>query len=582
MAEINYINGYEIADAQAREDASEALNNTNRINSVDADLQIEKTTRQFADNNLQNQINSLASGSPKGTYATKSALETANPETGVYIITADGHVYSWTKDAESAIDLGIYQAAEIDIDKTLTLKETPAEAKAVGDHIFGSESADSGYVSLELNVGKYYDSNGNMQSANDFVCAEYNIPNNYDYIKAAFRSNSGWTSKTFFEDMDGNIIKIIYGEDYSEHEYEIPKDAVKIKISSRTINQFVPTLKFFNKYIPKTMNEHEINKFIFTGMAQSKFKVEKINNKTKINITAGNIYFCFGDMTQYIYHTSEALEFELNSDETLIFDLDDKQFKIIDWSQYNQYNFEKNYIVMCHNSNGYPVAGFLAQIYNNKKLESLQNYNYLYGKKIIAIGDSMTKGHTLSNSQTWLYKIAKRNNMTSVNYGKNGVALSYNSTYSGGYPASDSVVARYSSMDDDADYIIVFAGTNDIRNGIAMGTDDSTDNTSFKGALNVLCKGLIDKYPNKHIMFITPYAETYGSYTKEIAQSYIDAIKTICKKYNIPVFDNSTIGGIDFSNDIQKATLTLGDNTHLNETGMEYVSYKYENFVRSL
>ena len=35
---------------------------------------------------LQNQINSLASGSPKGTYIDAAALKAANPETGVYTL----------------------------------------------------------------------------------------------------------------------------------------------------------------------------------------------------------------------------------------------------------------------------------------------------------------------------------------------------------------------------------------------------------------------------------------------------------------------------------------------------------------
>lgn len=74
-------------------------------------------------NNLQNQINSLASGSPKGAYASVSALETANPETGVYIVTSNGHIYSWTKNATSAIDLGAYQATEI-ADKSITVEKT--------------------------------------------------------------------------------------------------------------------------------------------------------------------------------------------------------------------------------------------------------------------------------------------------------------------------------------------------------------------------------------------------------------------------------------------------------------------------
>lgn len=69
--------------------------------------------------NLQSQISSLASGSPKGAYATTAALVSANPDTGVYIVTTDGHIYSWTKNASSAIDLGIYQAAELE-DNSIT------------------------------------------------------------------------------------------------------------------------------------------------------------------------------------------------------------------------------------------------------------------------------------------------------------------------------------------------------------------------------------------------------------------------------------------------------------------------------
>ena len=39
-------------------------------------------------------IQGLASGAPKGTYETTTALVSANPATGVYIVTNDGHIYS--------------------------------------------------------------------------------------------------------------------------------------------------------------------------------------------------------------------------------------------------------------------------------------------------------------------------------------------------------------------------------------------------------------------------------------------------------------------------------------------------------
>lgn len=204
--------------------------------------------------------------------------------------------------------------------------------------------------------------------------------------------------------------------------------------------------------------------------------------------------------------------------------------------------------------------------------------NYLSGKKIIAIGDSKVKGHSLSDAanQTWLAKLANRNNMTRVNYGINGTYLS-NKQYTSGGITYDGVVVRYTSMDNDADYILVFAGTNDANNSIVpMGTDDSTDDTTFKGALNVLCDGLLTKYPNKKIGFITPY------FRNSNYPPYIDAIKTICKKYSIPVFDNSEKGGVCWTNAAQISAITLGDTYHLNESGMEFASYKYEAFIRSL
>ena len=59
-------------------------------------------------------IQGLASGAPKGTYETTTALVSANPATGVYIVTNDGHIYSWTKDGSTPTDLGVYQATELE------------------------------------------------------------------------------------------------------------------------------------------------------------------------------------------------------------------------------------------------------------------------------------------------------------------------------------------------------------------------------------------------------------------------------------------------------------------------------------
>ena len=214
----------------------------------------------------------------------------------------------------------------------------------------------------------------------------------------------------------------------------------------------------------------------------------------------------------------------------------------------------------------------------------MEQFNILQGKKLVVIGDSMVQGHCLSDEkkQTWVAKIAERNGMRHKNYGINGTALAYQDVYDGECPREQSVVGRYASMDDDADYILVFSGTNDIHNAVPLGEDDSTDPATFKGALNFLCEKLIEKYPTGKIGFITPYTPPYDMGAWRLAPLYVDAIVQICARHSISVFDNSKNGGINWTNQTHVAALTLGDTTHLSEAGMEFVSTRYEAFLRSL
>lgn len=105
--------------------------NDGKINSINSQI----NDLQDSDTSLSNQIKSLSSGSPKGSYATVNALKSANPETGVYVVTENGHIYSWTKDAESAVDLGIYQATGVNTDTTLKIQGEPADSYATGKAI---------------------------------------------------------------------------------------------------------------------------------------------------------------------------------------------------------------------------------------------------------------------------------------------------------------------------------------------------------------------------------------------------------------------------------------------------------------
>lgn len=120
------------------ETLSERLNNSDVKK---ADKENVESTRS----DLQRQINSLASGSPKGSYATVSALISANPETGVYIIQQDGHIYSWTKNAENTIDLGVYQATSIKKD-SINISCLSTQLKEYTNNFLDVENSQHGYT----------------------------------------------------------------------------------------------------------------------------------------------------------------------------------------------------------------------------------------------------------------------------------------------------------------------------------------------------------------------------------------------------------------------------------------------------
>ena len=205
--------------------------------------------------------------------------------------------------------------------------------------------------------------------------------------------------------------------------------------------------------------------------------------------------------------------------------------------------------------------------------------NSLWGKTLDVMGDSMVKGHSLAIADTWSALIGSRNNMSVNNYGINGNRL----TNTGGIGVP--LVLRYMDMAAvrSADYIGIFIGTNDAAANVAMGTDDSTDNTTFKGALNIVCDGLQTLCPDKKIFFITPYKRVQSDQVLIKVPVYVTAIETICAKYGIPVFNNITKGGINWANAAQISAFNLNnDSYHLNIPGMVYASAKYEAFMRTL
>jgi len=203
----------------------------------------------------------------------------------------------------------------------------------------------------------------------------------------------------------------------------------------------------------------------------------------------------------------------------------------------------------------------------------------------VFLGDSITMGYGLSDmSKRYTTLFCEEAGFRENNYGITGtlMARSGTSTTNG-----SSFLDRYHAMEN-GDFIVVFGGTNDyFWSDTPMETDHSENVSCFIPAVHHLCAGLIEKYPDKPMVFILPYSQRgignfkngidgldhnfhnsdTPNYTGHTLAEYVHAMKKICCEYGIPVLDLYHDFGIDIAhNDADYKTYTL-DGCHPNEAG---------------
>lgn len=198
----------------------------------------------------------------------------------------------------------------------------------------------------------------------------------------------------------------------------------------------------------------------------------------------------------------------------------------------------------------------------------------LFGKTINALGDSITS--TGYVRPTWWEMIAEKAGCYFNNHGVSGTSIAVRDG------RTDSFVERAATMQTDVDAVIVMGGTND--SATPRGAWDSTDSTTFFGALNNLIVLLCDVYQGKPIIICTPIqtandfannvhnpAETLMSKTdtdKLTMQQRAAAIKLKCEQYGmhcLDLYNSSGIGGTDSNNVYYRD----GDTLHPSEAGQK-------------
>lgn len=210
--------------------------------------------------------------------------------------------------------------------------------------------------------------------------------------------------------------------------------------------------------------------------------------------------------------------------------------------------------------------------------------SYFADKTINFLGDSITYGYDgqsgggrVENPYPSIVKDLLKFN-TCNNYGINGSTITGNDGL-GVAPMNN----RYSSMADNADYVITFAGTNDHGQNMILGTKNDTDNSTFYGSLDILIKGLVNKYPKARIAFITPLRKNnIGANTNgNTLEDFVNAIKEKCKEYAIPTLDFYNLSGC-IPQIANFKTNNLPDGLHPNQDYYYVLAKKIAHFIESL
>lgn len=127
------------------------------------------------------------------------------------------------------------------------------------------------------------------------------------------------------------------------------------------------------------------------------------------------------------------------------------------------------------------------------------------------------------------------------------------------------------------DFLIIQGGTNDWGAGNPLGTIDDTNPETFMGALNYLITTANADFPQIQLYFAAPIYRWDDDSTKPGKENsvgytidqYIDAMKQVCAKYNVPCIDLKAETGIY---PWQNGETTLVDRLHPTELGHQRIA----------
>ena len=220
----------------------------------------------------------------------------------------------------------------------------------------------------------------------------------------------------------------------------------------------------------------------------------------------------------------------------------------------------------------------------------------LEGLKMNFLGDSITEGIGTSRKECIYLNVLKSEAKLAVarNYGISGtrfaLQMGTKERPKDDYVDVNSFCERYNQMEDDADVVVVFGGTNDYGHGDALiGVFSDRTPDTFYGACHFLFEGLVNKYLGKQIVIMTPLhrtnelRKTGDVKAREIGtlKDYVDIIREVAEYYSLPVLDLYASSGMQPEIESVRGKY-IPDGLHPNDNGHILIAQKLKKFLQML
>ena len=171
------------------------------------------------------------------------------------------------------------------------------------------------------------------------------------------------------------------------------------------------------------------------------------------------------------------------------------------------------------------------------------------GASAFFVGDSISDPSTNYTTKFYYNYLQELIGLSGIGVdGKAGACISDDCTNT----SVASLYDRYKNIPSNQDLIVIFMGTNDYGHAAELGDKNSTDPNNFYGSLNTVIPYLQKTHPYSQIVIMTPLHRDgfksggmYDGQTGEGAANkkglklldYVNALRTTCDKYGIPVID---------------------------------------------